>query len=244
MQKFIGIGSLKETSLHASLKIWYALPGDQLEVPVDGYLVDIKRGDLLIEVQTSNLSALKPKLLALLAYHPVRVVCPIASEKWILREIRSEYEKVQRRKSPKHGRLEHVFDELVFISSLLTHERFSLEILLTKEEEIQQKTTMPTSRRAWRRRGWQIQDRRLVEVLDRRLFSSPLDYHNLLPIGLGQPFTTTDLAKAASISRRLAQKMAYTLRSMEIIHRVGKRDGSYLYDMSSLMTARNLRSSL
>jgi hypothetical protein len=78
-------GTLREKSLHAALKIWYALPGDRLEVPVEGYLVDIVRGDLLIEIQTRNFSAIKRKLFYLTNSYPVRLVHPIAQEKWILR---------------------------------------------------------------------------------------------------------------------------------------------------------------
>ena len=34
------IGTLNEGSLHAQLKEWYRRPGDLLEQPVDGYVVD------------------------------------------------------------------------------------------------------------------------------------------------------------------------------------------------------------
>ncbi len=39
-----GIGTLQENSLHAALKNWYAQPGDQLEIMVDGYVIDLVRG--------------------------------------------------------------------------------------------------------------------------------------------------------------------------------------------------------
>jgi len=32
------------------LKQWYARPGDQLEVELDGFIVDIVRGEQLIEI--------------------------------------------------------------------------------------------------------------------------------------------------------------------------------------------------
>ena len=38
-----GIGLLNEKPLHASLKQWYARPGDRFEVPVDGYVIDLSR---------------------------------------------------------------------------------------------------------------------------------------------------------------------------------------------------------
>ena len=55
------IGALNEKPLHAALKQWYARPDDLIEVSVDGFTVDIVRGDLLIEIQTRNLSAIKRK---------------------------------------------------------------------------------------------------------------------------------------------------------------------------------------
>ncbi|MCL5952680.1 MAG: hypothetical protein M1132_13345 [Chloroflexi bacterium] len=79
-----GIGIRNEKSLHAAIKQWYALPGDLLEQPVDGYIVDMVRGPLLIEIQTRNLSALRRKLHALVLHHPVRLVYPIARDKWIV----------------------------------------------------------------------------------------------------------------------------------------------------------------
>ncbi|MHA1257030.1 MAG: hypothetical protein ACTSPS_15680 [Promethearchaeota archaeon] len=48
------IGTLKEKSLHAELKNWLKLPGDKIESPVDGYIIDIVRGELLIEIQIPN----------------------------------------------------------------------------------------------------------------------------------------------------------------------------------------------
>ena len=53
--------------------------------PVDGYTIDIVRGDLLIEIQTRNFFAMKETLANLTANHPVHLVHPIAVEKWIIR---------------------------------------------------------------------------------------------------------------------------------------------------------------
>src|SRR5512144_110778 len=98
-----GINTLNEKSLHASLKQWYASPGDQLEVRVDGYIIDLVRGDLLVEIQTGGFSPLKRKLARLVQSHPVRLVYPIAQEKWITRLPLEEGGKSQQRKSPKRG---------------------------------------------------------------------------------------------------------------------------------------------
>ena len=57
-----GININNEKSLHLSIKQWYAVPGDRLEVKVDKYIIDLVREDSLIEIQTRNFSAIGKKL--------------------------------------------------------------------------------------------------------------------------------------------------------------------------------------
>lgn len=223
-----GIGLLNEKPLHAALKAWYARPQDALEVDVDGYVIDLVRGDLLVEIQTGNFSALKSKLQALTAAHPVRLVYPIAREKWLLKLPRSGRGQPSRRKSPKRGVVEDVFWELVSFPQLLSHPNFSLEVLLIQEEEVRRYRSK--GRRRWRR-GWATEERRLLDVVERRLYTCPADMGQLLPPGLPQPFTTADLAAALPRGRKLAQKMAYCMRRMGAIRRVGKRGRAYLYEV-------------
>jgi len=220
------IGSLNEKPLHAALKAWYAQPSDQIEVAVDGFVIDLVRDDLLIEIQTKNLSGLKRKLIKLTASHPVRLVYPVAREKWIVRLAEDDKSVLGRRKSPKRGILEDVFDELVSFPQLLANPAFALEVLLVQEEEVRRRDP----KRGWRRRGWVIHERRLLAVTERHLFEAPADVTSLIPPGLPAPFTTSDLAAAVGRPRRLGQKMAYCLREMGQISPTGKRGNAILYE--------------
>ena len=226
-QNHQGIGTFQETSLHADLKSWYAQPGDEMEVSIEGYIVDIVRGDLLIEIQTGNFSALKNKLPRLANRYPVRLVHPIPQDKWILRKGAGE-KSLSRRKSPKHGSLEDLFTELVRIPALITHPNITIEVLMVQEEEVWQ----DDGKGSWRRKGWSIADRRLLDVLGRYLLSSPSDFQALLPDGLPDPFTTRDLARALHRPPYLARRMAYCLYKMGAASRVGKRRRAYLYSTS------------
>jgi hypothetical protein len=129
------IGTLRETSLHAALKRWYARPGDDVEAEVDGFVVDLRRGDTLIEVQTSNFAAVRRKLLALVERHRVRVLHAIASDKVIVRMPPAGANPLSRR-SPKRGQMAQLFVELVSIPDLIGHPNFSLEVLMTRQEEV------------------------------------------------------------------------------------------------------------
>lgn len=240
------IGLLNEKALHAALKEWYARPEDQIEVKVDGYFIDIVQGShrihepqdvygsngvqdcqpgLLVEIQTRNFSALKRKLTDLIARHRLRLVHPIAQEKWIVKRPKQEGDRVTRRKSPKRGRTVDIFRELVYIPELLNSPNFSLEVLLIQEEEVRRYD----GRKGWRRGGWVTEERHLLSVLERQRFQEVEDLWRLIPGELPVEFTTADLTRLMKIPKRTAGQVAYCLRRMELVEQIGKRGRSYLY---------------
>jgi hypothetical protein len=68
------IGTLNEGALHVQLKNWYQRPDDRIEQIVDGFVVDLVRGDLLVEIQTGSFAPLRRKLELLTRKHRVRLV--------------------------------------------------------------------------------------------------------------------------------------------------------------------------
>ncbi len=218
------IGELNEKPLHAALKAWLAQPGDALEAPVDGYVIDLIHGTQLIEIQTGGFTPLKGKLAALLPQHPVRVVFPVAEEKWIVR-LTPDGEVLGRRKSPRRGDVLDAFAPLVSIARLAAHPNFSLEVLLIREEE----RRLPDARRGWRRGGWVIHERRLLDVVRGQRFETLAAFAALLPEALPQPFTTADLAAALGRPRSFAGRMTYCLREMGALIPAGRRGRSLLY---------------
>jgi len=223
------IGLLNEKPLHASLKQWCAKPGDRFEVAVDGFVIDIVRDDLLLEIQTGNFASIKSKLANLVRLHTIRLIYPIAQEKWIVKLEKDEGSGVTRRKSPKKGRLEDLFWEMVRLPQLASSPNFSLEVLMIKEEEVRRRN----GKRNWRRRGWGIEERRLLEVVDQRLFNEPTYWLCFLSESL-ELFTARDLAEAIDIRKELAQKMAYFLRKAKLIELIGRRGRANLYRVAYL----------
>ena len=137
----------REQHLHAALKEWYREDDDLVEVGVDGFVIDLVRGEQLIEIQTRGFSAMRRKLDALLDRHPIRIVHPIAAEKWI-RKIDEDGTEVSRRRSPKRGIAADVCSELTSFPSLLSHPNLSVEVLLVQEEEVRRPDPG-----AWRKKG-------------------------------------------------------------------------------------------
>lgn len=216
------IGTLTEQSLHAGLKQWLARPGDRLEVPLDGYVIDVVRGDMLLEVQTRHLYALKKKLRKLLHSHTVQLYHPIPAARWIVRQDRSG-KQVGRRKSPKKGQPADIFKELVSMTPLLDHPRLTVSVLLVHEEQVWR----DDGRGSWRRRRWSIVDRRLLDVVAQHDFQGAAAWLRLLPADLPALFTNRELARALGCRLELARQASYTLRKLALVEVVGKEGNAH-----------------
>ena len=192
---------------------------------MDGYVVDILRGDLIIEIQTANFSGIARKMRDLVSRHQVRLVYPIPRDVWIMKSPQKKGGDVTRRKSPKHLDVIDVFDELVSFPELIAHENFQLEVVLTQEERLQ----AFDGRKGWRRRGWVTIERRLLEVHGTVSLRNRADYMSLIPIGLPDEFLTSDIANTLGRPRTLAQKVAYCLRKCGFIEQVGSAGNAIIY---------------
>jgi hypothetical protein len=209
---------MNECSLHLEIKQVYSLPGDQFEVKLGNYIVDLLRGNLVIEVQTKNFSALKEKLQVLTENQRVRLVYPLPERKWIT-HVTKDHIVLNTRKSPRKGRITDVFSELVMIPQLIGEENFSLEVLLIDEEEVR----CDDGRGSWRRRGVSVKDRKLLKVNNQILFQKKTDYLKILPENLNEVFSNRELAKAAKISLRTARQITYCLKKGSVIRLAGKK---------------------
>ena len=219
-----GIGMLNEGALHAQLKDWYRRNGDRIERVIDGFVVDLVRGDLLVEIQTGSFAPLRRKLELLTRQHRLRLVAPLPLVRRIIR-LSDEGELLSARRSPRRGRVEDIFNRLVSIPSLLCRPHFELELLLTHQDELR----VYRHGKAFRRHGWVVAGRRLVSVEECLRITGPDDAARLLPPSLPELFDTAQLAEAAAIERRLAQQMTYCLRALGVLQTTGKRGNAIVH---------------
>ena len=220
----MGIGELQERSLHAQLKEWYATPRDRVEVPIEGYIIDLVRRGTLIEIQTRNFWAMKPKLERLLPHHRVRLVHPIAEEKWIV-TTDTDGRVLRRTRSPKRGGYLELFRELVRLPTIVDHPNLALEALLVEVEELR----CADGTGSWRRKGVSVRDTQLVQVRATRRFRRGADLAALLPRALGERFTNASLAATCRIHPSLASKATYTLRRLGALQVAGKQGRAHLF---------------
>jgi hypothetical protein len=215
----------RESSLHSAIKRWYFLKGDKLEEKVDDFIVDIVRGDLLIEIQIANFSAIRPKLVRLLQAHKVRLVYPILTEKWVVHKSGGTGETYGRRRSPRKGRISDLFDELIRIPDLFFKDNLSIEALMIEVEE----TWRDDGRGSWRRKGASIDDRKLIRVLGREKFEKKEDLLKILPADLPDPFSNRNLAHSLRIPIGQARRITYSLRKMGTVTHIGEKGRQMLF---------------
>ncbi|NKB99204.1 MAG: hypothetical protein GKR90_12025 [Pseudomonadales bacterium] len=222
------IGTLNEGPLHAALKATYVANGGDAEVSIDGFVADAVRGGVIYEVQTGSFSGLTRKMQTLAEQCPVVLVHPIAATTHIVKVPEKEDETPPpRRKSPKHGRLIHIVNELVYVPKLLNHPNFSVEVVLTEEEELRRYDPKKNRRRG----GWRVVERRLLNVVEGCRLQEVDDLMQFVQGDLPDPFSTKDLAAATNEPIALARKMAYCFRHAGVTKIVGKQGNSLLYTL-------------
>jgi len=216
------IGTLNEGTLHAELKAMLACPGDEFEVPLEGYVIDIRRGDLLIEVQTQSFAAMARKLDALLDRFEMRIVYPVATVTHLHRPSKPA------RRSPK--KLDHyaVLDELVSLPTLIDHPRLSIDVALLEVDR--HEIHDPKARRG--RGGWRTTDKRIRSVVGWHQIATGADVLALLPTDLPPIFTTADIAGSGVASRDRAQKLTYVLRALGLITLLDAKRTGFRYQLT------------
>jgi hypothetical protein len=222
------IGTINEQPLHSALKDIYTSGGGSQEVLVAGYVIDVVNAPQLIEIQTQHFFAIKKKLIELIKNYPVKLVYPIASEKWLVKLPCVEGDPFVQRKSPKRGMPQQVFGELVSFPELIGHPNFVLDIALVDVEEVR----CYTGKKPWRQNGWETVEQRLVRIVKVITIEKPGDLLSLVPETLPHIFTTADLQKQARLPRWLAQKAAYCLAQAGVAQRIGKRGRFNLFEIT------------
>jgi len=220
-----------ETSLHRELKLLYAGADAQTEVRYGRYRVDAVNEDELIEIQHGRLGAISFKIADLLAEHTVRVVKPIVREKTLVKRRRKRGKIVERRRSPKRGKMLDVFHDLVYFTKVFPHPRLTVEAVLVDVEE--HRYPGHGRRRRYRRSDFQVEDQLLVEVAESRVLRTPGDLVALLDCELPERFHTGSLAAALDVDRWIAQRIAYCLRAAGAVRTVGKQRNALLYELAA-----------
>jgi hypothetical protein len=222
----LGIGTYKQKTLHAVLKLYFEPDITKHEVRVCGSVADIYNDEGIFEIQTRELYKLKTKLEKFLPEHRVTLVYPIAHLKWLCWVDGESGEVTNKRKSPKTGGPWAVLRELYGIKTFINHPNFRLIVLLIDMVEYRNLDGWGRDKK----RGSSRNERIPTELYKELRIESTADYIKLMPEGLSQSFTVTDFSKAARMWKKDAQSAVNVLFHVGVIVKTGKRGRENLYE--------------
>lgn len=197
MSKF---STLNESSLHNTLKIFYATNCDgKMEVEKNGFIYDIfTKDNQAIEIQTKNLSKLSTKIKKTLENGiKITLVYPLViSTKIILTDENGKL--IYSRKSSKKGCIYDFLKELTGLYDLLLAKNFSLEVVYINMIEHRVRTEEPIQSKNKQRRfkkNWIKVNKKLDEIIKIEKFNKKEDYLKILPENLPDEFCAKDIRK-------------------------------------------------
>jgi hypothetical protein len=221
------IGTENESSLHNSLKNYYAGLG-KTETSRAGYVCDaIGTDGEAIEIETSHFSSLKKKIPALAKSGKVRLIYPVIVKKTI--ELYGpDGILLSRRKSPKKGSVWDIFDELVHAPELLKLKNLTVEIIYV--DAIERRCN--DGKGSWRRKGVSIVDRILEKqpkaINENLILKKKADWlKQFLPFR--DDISTKTLSEAANIRSDKAMHAIYTFRKAGFLEKKHKQGRSWVY---------------
>lgn len=239
------INTYNETNLHKTLKNIYSLENNgKTEKKLGPYICDIITEDnLIIEIQTSNVSALNKKInYVLTTGKKIKVIHPLIEEK-IIETYDLNGKLLSKRKSQVTQTIYTALRGLTGITDLLTKDDLTLEVLSVSVTEIRIKTEEKTQNLNKSRRhlkNYLIKGKILNSINSKTVYQTKNDWAQLIPNTLPHSFTTTQLKKSLeeqllkwnlnkfSIKKSISyyNLLLWFLIKMDLIIKTDKKEGN------------------
>lgn len=219
------IGTYKEKKLHIILKNYFCSDSSYFEVPVNGYVADIKCGSCITEIETNGFSGLKPKLAAYLPEYRVNLVLPLAAKKYVSWIDTETSEISVHRPSPKKESAYDVLFEMVRILPHVSDPNLCVIGVMLEIEEYRMLDGWSRNKK----RGSHRFERIPSDLLDIVEFRTNDDFRRYVPDICRDEFSVRDFAAAAKIDCRKASGIVKVLEARGIISSRGKKGRANIY---------------
>lgn len=177
------INTYNESNLHNSLKnIFAQRTGGVTEYQSGSYICDIYSPEIIIEIQTANLSSLEKKTAFLIENHKIEIVFPVA-EQTIIETWTEEGELVSTRKSPKKEDELSIFRQMTKLYKFVGNDNFSIRLVFVNQKQIRIKTEeniqlINKSRRF--KKNWYKKNKKLLSINKEIILQSKSDFAKLI----------------------------------------------------------------
>lgn len=215
-----------EKSLHSALKYYYEPDEARHEQPFAGFVADILNCEGVTEIQTRNLFSMKRKLAAYAGKTQVTLVHPVVRKRRLIYMDPETGELSAPRLSPKRGRPEDAYSELVHVKGELCGVNVLVPVVDAEEYRIRTGDG--------KRYGPKAVKYELVptELCEEYRLSSKEEHLAMLPEGLrSRGFTVKELAGELRLGYRTASAMCAVMLALGFLSR--EREGrSYVYTVT------------
>ena len=223
------IGTYRERSQHLVLKKYFEENAELHEVPVGGYIADIKKGNDITEIQTSGFGSLRRKLEAFSALdYSVTVVYPSPVRQRIIWVDPDTGERTQGRLINRPKAVYKLLPELLYISDFFGNEKICVRAVLLCSESVRLLDGFGDDRKSHATKL----DTVPVEILDITDIRDADALRALLPFNKGQNLKSGDISKLLSLSRRNLWAALKLLVKLEILIPSAKEGNSIVYTVT------------
>ena len=219
------IGTYKEKKLHIMLKRYFEPNEDYHEVPTNGFIADIRRGDVITEIETNGFSGLGDKLAAYLPEYRVNLVYPLAAKKYVSWIDPDTKEISPRRFSPKKQNAYDLLAELVRILPYVKRENLTFVSPMLEIDEYRMKDGWGKGGK----RGSHRFERMPTDIQDIIVLTTDDDFRKYIPESCVNDFTVDEFRKAAKIDLSDAYAVIKVLEARGVIALCGKKGRSRIY---------------
>lgn len=223
-----GIGTYNEKTTHRVLKSFFEPDVTFHEIPCGMYVADIKRGNRIIEIQTSGFAAIRDRLDFFLQSNEITLVYPIYKTKrivWVDPENGVGDRSVL---SPKRGNAVQLLPELGRIGDLFLSGGIEVKCMLLEGTEYR-------LRDGWGndgKRGAHRIDRLPSGLVDIISVRTSDDLRALIPFESGDMFTSKEFAKACGFSGKSWRDIGMSIKFLiqaGIVEHIGKDGRAFVY---------------
>lgn len=212
------IGTLNESTLHNQLKSRYCPSNAQMEYKLEsGYVVDIFcfNDESIIEIQTSNFSNMKRKLTTLTKACHIELIYPISINTYI-RTLNEDTSQRSFNKSPLHGSIFQICEELSCISNLINNKNLSIRLVFIESIT----TKIDDKKGRSRYKNPRIIDKELIRILKEEHYPTMSHLVQAMLDMLPETFSTEDI-KQKGYKRRM-NYVIWFYKSLKLIEECGK----------------------
>ena len=220
-----GIGTYMEKSVHLALKIFFEPDENFREVPVGGYIADIKNEWGIHEIQTSGFGSLKRKLEEYLSCYMVEIIYPVIEKSSIMWVSPDTGEVVRRHASTRRRRPAEIFKELLYLGESLYSPGLSFTIVSLEAEELRLLDGYGGERK---RRATKV-DKFPTRLTGIRRYASVYQMTDLFEYSDGDLFTGDDIRKFLRAPGRSGWAALKVMEEAGIAVRCGREGRRIVY---------------